>query len=291
MYDWNALWHEHAGFRTGYKLEQPDDVNTLAEALSATLLKAANDPKDVAVYETPDRFILMGHQDGLQMIEVSKHTLFDLTLRIVTQDEGHGLELPYLEAMVDNLATAESGIWRGVLARHPEGVLLVNGHVLSPDVLPEMVFPEIAHAQTPHFRSELAKRWKEELTAELPAIEAALADEPHAVQQDVTQVLGEERWNEIYDRYAEIVRREQAHLSRLFADEELHLIAAAFKGVRFESAASCRGVWLVVEARLIDEELDKTWQVEAAPLLEKLKNLSYAQEVALIEALSPAKAG
>jgi hypothetical protein len=294
MYDWNALWHEQAGFRTGFSLEQPgleqpDDVNTLAEELGASLHKPARDLKDIAVYETPDRFILLSHQDGLQMLEVAKHTLFDLTLRVVDSDEGHGIELPYLEAIVDNLATAESGTWRGVLAHHPDGVPVVNGQLLSPDVLPDMVFPEIAYAQTPHFRSELAKRWHDELAAELPAVEAALADAPAQEPQPVAETLGEGRLHEIYQRYAEIVRREQAHLSRLFSDEELHLIAAAFKGASFESAASCRGVWLLVEARMIDEDLDHAHQVDGQALLDKLKTLSYAQEVALIEALAPVR--
>jgi len=286
MYDWNALWNELAGSGSGQPLEH-SDVNALAEELSADLLKPARDVKDVAVYEALDRFILLGHQDGLQMLEVSKHSLFDLTLRVVNEDEGHGIALPYLEAMVDNLATAESSVWRGVLSVHPEGVFLVNGQALSPDVLPDMVFPEIAFSQTPHFRDELAKRWHEELSAELPLIEAVLSGDLEAGAATTESGLSETRWREIYDRYAEIVRREQSHLSRLFSDDELHLIAAVLKGVSFESAASCRGVWLVVEARMIDDELDRTYQVDGAALLERLKGLSYSQEVALIEALSP----
>lgn len=286
MYDWNALWAEMAGAGTGKPLEH-SDVNTLADELSADLLKPARDVKDVAVYETLDRFILLGHQDGLQMLEVSKHSLFDLTLRVVAEDEGHGLALPYLEAMVDNLATAESGVWRGALSVHPEGVLLVNGQALSPELLPDMVFPEVAYSQTPHFRDELAKRWREELTAELPLIQAVLSGEQEAAAGAVEGSLSEARWREIYDRYAEIVRREQAYLSRLFSDDELRLIATVLKGASFESAASCRGVWLAVEAHLIEEELDRTLEVNAESLLARLKGLSYAQEVALIEALAP----
>lgn len=289
MYDWNALWSELAGAGAGRPLEH-SDVNTLADELSADLLKPARDVKDVAVYETLDRFILLGHQDGLQILEVSKHSLFDLTLRIVNEDEGHGITLPYLEAMVDNLATAESSVWRGALSIHPEGVLLVNGQALSPELLPDMVFPEVAYSQTPHFRDELAKRWREELSAELPLIEAVLNGNVDADHSGSDEALSEARWREIYERYAEIVRREQAYLSRLFSDDELHLIAAVLKGASFESAASCRGVWLAVEARLIEDELDRTWQVDAESLLERLKALSYAQEVALIEALSPVAA-
>src|SRR2546428_6022751 len=109
MYDWNALWHELSAAHEGQPLDH-SDVNALADELSADLLKPARDAKDVAVYETLDRFILLGHQDGLQMLEVAKHALFDLTLRVVSEDEGHNIALPYLEAIIDNLATAESGV-------------------------------------------------------------------------------------------------------------------------------------------------------------------------------------
>ncbi|AXK40358.1 hypothetical protein [Crenobacter cavernae] len=282
MYDWNALWHENAGFRTGSDLTQ-EDLNGLEDALSATLFKAARDETDVAVYETPDRFILLGYQDGLQMLEVAKHTLFDLTLRVVTEDEGQGMAPPYLEALIDNLATGESGEWRGVLTLNPDGIALVNGQALSPELLPDMLFPELAFTQTPHFRDQLAGRWREELTAELPMIEAALSGGADEGSADVG--LPPARMQQIYDRYAEMVRREQANLSRVFTDAELQLVAALFKGVTFESAASCRGLWLVVEAQLIDQEPDRELQVDALALLEKMKGLSYAQEVALIEGL------
>ena len=32
--------------------------------------------------------------------------------------------------------------------------------------------------------------------------------------------------------------------------------------MRFDDAAACRGVWLAVEARIIEEELDQQWKVD-----------------------------
>ncbi|KZE35113.1 hypothetical protein [Crenobacter luteus] len=282
MYDWNALWHEHAGFRAGLDLAHAD-LNALEASLSASLFKPARDDKDVAVYETGDRFILLGHQDGLQMLEVAKHALFDLTLRVVVDDEGQGMAPPYLEALIDNLATGESGEWRGSLTLNPDGIALVNGQVLSPELLPDMLFPELAFTQTPHFRDQLAERWREELSAELPMVEAALGGGAAA---EADAGLSPARMQQIYDRYAEMVRREQATLSRIFSDAELKLVAAALHGVGFESAASCRGLWLVVEAQLIDAEPDREFGVDALALLDKMKGLSYAQEIALIEGLA-----
>ena len=60
MYDWNALWHTHQGYRTGYTAPQ-DDINNLAAELGAKQIKAAKNRGDIAVYQTDDQFILVGH--------------------------------------------------------------------------------------------------------------------------------------------------------------------------------------------------------------------------------------
>lgn len=287
MYDWNALWHEHEAYRTGYAV-QHNDANQLADALSAQLIKPAADIDDVAVYDSGDRYLLAGHQDGLQLLDIAKHSLFDITLRFVTEDEDQDIAPPYVEIHVDNLATEEQAVWRAAVSRDEEGRIWVGKRSLDENVIPAMPFDELSFTDNARFREELARVWHEDLPQLKPALEAwfqhgalSAPDEEPAHYGDAARV------QQICDRYAEIVRREQALLSRQFSDPELHLIAQVLKGVSFDDAAACRGVWLAVEARIIEEELDQQWKVDGEKLLAKMKALSYAQEVALIEALSP----
>ncbi len=286
MYDWDALWHEHEGFRTGFGV-QHNDANLLAEDLSATLIHPAQAADGVAVYETADKYILAGHDDGLQMVEVLKHGLFDITLRLVTEDEGADAALPYVEIHVDNLAMEEQAVWRGEVQLDDEGRIWVGKRTLNENVLPAMPFDELSFTDNARFRDELHRVWQEDLPQLRPLIEAWFKGEPLG-EDDAPHHYGDEaRVQQICDRYAEIVRREQAALSRLFSDAELGLIAHVLRSVRFEDAASCRGVWLAVEARILDEELDQRFKLDGEALLSKMKTLGYAQEVALIEALSP----
>lgn len=287
MYDWDALWHEHEGYRTGFEVRH-NDANQLAEELAARLIKPAQHPGDVAVYETADKFILAGHADGLQLLDVLKHGLFDITLRLVTEDEG--LEQPappYVEIHVDNLATEEQAVWRGALSRDAAGQILLEDCALDGQSMPAMVFEQLSFADDARFRAELQRVWQEDLPPLQPLIVACFEQAALAGQAEPHHYGDEARVQQICDRYAEIVRREQVALSRQFSDAELQLIAHVLQNVRFEEAASCRGVWLAVEACMIDEELDQHFKLDGEALLGKMKALSYAQEVALIEALSP----
>ena len=287
MYDWDALWHEHEGYRTGFAVHH-NDANLLADELSAKLMKPAQHPTDVAVYETPDKFILAGHDDGLQLLEVFKHGMFDITLRLVTEDEGlDEPALPYVEIHVDNLATEEQSVWRGAVSRDEEGRIWVGNRTLEEQVMPAMPFDELSFTDNAHFRDELHRVWQEDLPQLKPLIDAWFDHTDLSGSAEPHHYGDEARVQQICDRYAEIVRREQAVLSRQFGDAELQLIAHVLKNVRFEEAASCRGVWLAVETCMIDEELDQHFKVDGEALLLKMKNLSYSQEVALIEALSP----
>ncbi|MEN3032340.1 hypothetical protein [Chromobacterium amazonense] len=290
MYDWNALWHEREAYRTGFDIHH-NDANELADALRAKLIHPAAHPEEVAVYENDDRYILAGHAGGLQLLEVLKHGLFDITLRFVTEDEGQNVPLPYVEIHVDNLATEEQAVWRGEARLDDEGRIWVGKRTLDENVLPAMPFDELSFTDNAEFREALARVWHEDLPQLRPLIEAWFHHGGAAPAHEEPAHYGDaDRVQQICDRYAEIVRREQALLSRQFSDDELRLIAGVIAGIHFDSAASCRGVWLAVEARIIDDELDQQFQIDSEALLGKLKNLSYAQEVALIEALSPLQA-
>lgn len=287
MYDWNALWREHEAYRTGYNVHHAD-ANELADALKAKLIHPASETNPVAVYEDQDRYVLAGHDGGLQLLEVMKHGLFDITLRFVSEDEGQGVALPYVEIHVDNLATEEQAVWRGEARLDDEGRIWVGKRTLDEDVLPAMPFDELSFTDNAQFREELARVWHEDLPQLRPLIEAWFHHGGAIAEADEPAHYGDaERVQQMCDRYAEIVRREQSVLSRMFSDDELRLIAGVIAGIHFDSAASCRGVWLAVEARIIEDELDQQHQIDAEALLAKMKGLSYAQEVALIEALSP----
>jgi|GEM_PF-3198723 len=289
MYDWDALWHEHEGFRSGFDVHH-NDANQLADHLAAKLMKAAQHPSDIAVYETADKFILAGHADGLQLLEVMKHGLFDITLRLVSEDEGLELSLPYVEIHVDNLATEEQAVWRGELSRHEDDSIWIDQQPLDGQLdqpFPLHAFSQLSFARDAHFQQALQEVWQNDLP-QLQALIQAWFQHAERSAESVPHHYGDEkRVQQICDRYAEIVRREQAALSRMFSDAELQLIAHMLHSVRFEEAASCRGVWLAVEARMIDEELDQHFKLDGEALLVKMKALSYAQEVSLIEALSP----
>ncbi|SCK25308.1 hypothetical protein [Vogesella sp. LIG4] len=283
MYDWNALWHVHDKHRGGYRT--PDaDINQLADELQGKLLKSARDEHDLAVYDTGDDYTLLRHDNGLQMLRVAKHHLFDIGVRLVTADEGQALALPYLEVLVDNLATGEEAVWRGEVHCNDEGALSVNGETLRLDMPPRMQF-DLPFKDEARFAAALQEAWQD--AAEHTTLDAAAWFNAEALEHAPEEAPLDARIQQMCDRYAEIIRREQALLSRRFSDAELHLVAEVLRGVHFESAESCRGLWLAVEARVLHDELDHKYKVDGEALLEKLRALGYTQEVALIEALSP----
>lgn len=283
MYDWNALWHAHLDYRTSYGA--PDnDINQLASQLNGILSKSARDAHDLAVYDTGSSYTLLRHDNGLQIMTLAKQHLFDIAIRLVTADEGQALALPYLEVLVDNLATEEEGIWRAEVSCTEDGELAANGALLHPDEPPAMAF-NLSFAANPQFTQALQQAWQE--AAESITLDAAAWYNAEALEDAPAEPPLDARIQEMCDRYAEIIRREQAMLSRRFSDNELRVVAEVLRSTRFETAESCRGLWLAVESRILHDELDQKHQADGDALLERLKALSYTQEVALIEALSP----
>lgn len=285
MYDWNALWHLHQDYRTAYGLADRD-INQLADALGGKLLKSARDSHDLAVYDTGSSYTLLRHDDGLQLLTLEKQQLFDIAIRLVTADEGQALALPYLEVLVDNLATEEEAIWRAEVQCSEDGELVANGELLSPDTPPAMPLA-VSFAANPQFVRALNDCWQE--SAEAITLDAAAWFNAEALEDQPAEPPLDARIQEMCDRYAEIIRREQALLSRRFSDNELRLLADVLRSTRFETAESCRGLWLAVESRVLHDELDRQYEVDGEALLERLKALGYTQEVALIEALSPVR--
>ncbi|MDN0081966.1 hypothetical protein QU487_04250 [Crenobacter sp. SG2305] len=282
MYDWTALWEDHAAEQ--HPLTGTHDVNALASTLAAKLIEPAGPDAPLAVYETATSFVLVGVEGGqVQQLTLAKRDLFDLTLRFVTEDEGQDQALPYLEIIADNIATGESDAWRATVTLDEQGRPWVANRLLAEQLMPAFEFDTLSFTDAGSFREALHSLWINTVPQLVPHIVDWFSGEQDS---GVAPIHDDARTREMLERYAEIVRHEQAALGRRFVDAELRLVAEVLHGIRFDSAASCRGLWLAVEARLIDEELDRKWKVDGDVLLEKLKNLSYAQEVALIEGLT-----
>lgn len=280
MYDWNALWEDNT-----------DRIKTLEAPLSgppdaARAVATTDGETPLTVYETDEAFLL-ARQAPPALLTLPKRELFELTLRFVPENESGE---PEVNILVDNLATGESDAWRSPVRRDDEGRLWVGSRLLGEGVLPPMPFDDLSFTDNASFRDALYRLWQDDLPQLAPLIESHFSGELSRLAEAAPSGAdGFEggRLDQICDRYAEIVRREQAVLSRLFSDDELRLVAEVIRPLTFDSAASCRGLWLAVEARLVDDEIDRALGVDAARLLQRLKDLSYAQEVALIEALSP----
>ncbi len=277
MYDWEALWRDNQATIT------PLVPGRLPEALArARLIEDNRAPDGLTVYETEDMFLLIRQSRQPLLCVVDKRTLFDITLRLVDEEDDN--DAPAVEWMVDNLATGESGSWQGPLSLDSNGDVRIAGRAPGRDPMPEMHFGPISFAQLPAFHSELSRLWQEDLVDLAPSLATELAGSTHRHE---TPGQGHDRLQVIAERYEMMVKHEQAVLGRRFSDTELRLLAGILRPITFETASSCRGLWLAVEAWLIDNDTRLPDGVDADLLLERLKALSYSQEVALIEALCP----
>lgn len=88
------------------------------------------------------------------------------------------------------------------------------------------------------------------------------------------------RLAQIADRYQEILRRAAPPA---LSDGEMNALRDACNGTLHEPAALIRGsLWIGIEDSLPDGLAEK-WQIDGAALVEKLRGLTYPQEVALVE--------
>lgn len=90
------------------------------------------------------------------------------------------------------------------------------------------------------------------------------------------------RISQMADRYAEILRRNPAPA---ISEAEANLIRDALNGTLHEPAAMIRGLWQGIEDAIQLDGLAEKWKVDGAALIERLRGLSYAQEVAMVEAV------
>lgn len=266
MYDWNALWNTHQGYRTGY-VAPHEDINDLARELGASLIKPAKGHGDIAVYQADKQYTLVGHGDGLQILTLTPHAMFDINTRFVGQDEGQEIKPPYIEVLVSNPATREQEAWRGAIRRDGEGRVWLEKQLLSEGVMPAMEFDSLSFTDLARFRDMLYSSWQ----LAMPKLQAEIDNwVPDAEQNQVRQA-----------RYQALIKHESAILGRIFTAEERQLIQRVLTRQQLGDPASCRGLWLKMEAEPLEADL----KIDIEALLEKMRKLSYAQELALVETL------
>lgn len=87
--------------------------------------------------------------------------------------------------------------------------------------------------------------------------------------------------NQTVDRYNQVIKHTDLPS---FSEAEINALLNATSGVLYQPAEMIAGLWQGIQDDLVD---DLTGEVDAADmaLVEKLKTLSYPQEVALLERL------
>lgn len=266
MYDWNALWNTHQGYRTGY-VGPHEDINDLAQELGATLIKPAQTHSDIAVYQAGKQYTLIGHGDGLQILTLTPHSMFDISIHFIGSGNAQEIKAPYIEVLVNNPATQEQEAWRGAIRRDNEGRTWLEKQLLSEGVMPAMEFDSLSFTDLARFRDMLYSSWQ----LALPKLQAEVENwVPDAELKQVRQA-----------RYLALVKHESAILGRIFSQEERQLIQRVLSQQQLDDPSSCRGLWLKMEAAPLESDLG----IDIEVLLEKMRKLSYAQELALIETL------
>lgn len=265
MYDWNALWHQHQGYRTGY-FQPVDDINDMAAGLDARLIKPASGRSDIAVYENDQGFHLLGHDNGWQILSLGRNALFDVKIRFLPRSDGTA-PAPCIEVLASNMASGENACWHGTIRKDEQNRAWLDNALLSEGVMPPMPFDELSFTDNARFRDILYGAWQRALPA---------------LQEEIDRwVPGAERLRLAGERYAAIVRYAQASLRHRFSDEERKLISGALQGIDLDQPEHCRGLWLHVERWWLAEAAER----DLGDLLHRLRALDPAEEFALIELL------
>ncbi|BEV71105.1 MULTISPECIES: hypothetical protein [unclassified Paludibacterium] len=260
MYDWNALWHCHQGYRTGYDSPQ-QDINQLAAELGAQLVKPASHPGDVAVYDQGEQFLLVGHEQGLQLLHLAKHALFDIQVRFVPDLA----PAPCVEVYVRNQATGEEDSWRTEVRREADGQIWLGKRLLSEGSMPAMPFDALSFTDNARFRDLLYNAWQQAL----PRLQQEIGNWRPQADLEARQLA----------RYRALLQVEQARMKHRFDQQACDRLRLALAGHHFDQPQDCRGLWLIVEHYWVSQAAEQDWR----PLLDTLRSLDFAAEIALIE--------
>lgn len=89
--------------------------------------------------------------------------------------------------------------------------------------------------------------------------------------------------NRSLDRYHEILRRER--VERIFSEAEWSALRDMLNGTLSEPASMCAGSLAMGWADSLEDGIAEKWGLDAAEMAEKLRALTYPQELAVIEAV------
>lgn len=90
--------------------------------------------------------------------------------------------------------------------------------------------------------------------------------------------------NKALERYEAILERGRSHLLEILSENEMALIMDVLNGVMFSDTISIHMVYAEVEDGISMDGLDQKWNIDGKALSEKIKNLEYAEKVALVDA-------
>jgi hypothetical protein len=266
MTDWNALWDTHFSYLTEYTT-LCSNINNLAQELPATLIKAAEHPAAIAVYQQDENLILIGKRDNLplQGLTLNRHSLFVVSIRLVPDATGRQQPARGIEVRVRNEATEEQATWQAPLHFDAAERPWLGKQLLEEGVMPEMAFDQLSFTDNARFRDLLYSCWQQRL----PELTAEITAHQHAGHDSNRQQM----------RYQALIQHEQAWLARRFSQDEWHWLSGVLAKQRLTTPTDCRGLWLRLEAQagLAPQTLD------IDTLLDKMRSLSYAQELAMIE--------
>jgi hypothetical protein len=271
MTDWKALWHTHQDYRTGYTTPV-DNPNDLGQELQARLIKPAADALDIAVYRQDRGVMILGNEHGWQLLSLQDNMLFSIRHRLcVEQRQDQGLPGYRVEVTVSHATSGEQASWHGAIRHDEQGQPWLENQLLAEGIMPEMPFDQLSFTDHARFRDLLYSRWQHFL----PTLRQELAQSgqaSHASRSDQVRQLA---------RYQALVRHEQAGLVRLFSEQEQQWLQQALDLPGLDQPAHCRGLWLRLEEQIPQAPAS----LDTGQLLHKMRALSYAQELALLEAI------
>jgi hypothetical protein len=89
--------------------------------------------------------------------------------------------------------------------------------------------------------------------------------------------------NTSLDRYFAILSRARRSLAQIISDDEMALILDAINGIVHVDTISVQLVYAEIEDSLADGLAEK-WSIDGPALVEKLRGLTYAENMALVDA-------
>ena len=90
--------------------------------------------------------------------------------------------------------------------------------------------------------------------------------------------------NRMIDRYTTLLNDSRRHLREILTDAEIGLVLDVFNGTLFAEPFSIQLVAKEIEDSLVDGYAEK-WKCDGPELVHKLNGLSYADQVALVDAV------